>query len=74
MTIRTALIATVRLLKEVAALRAERREPPPRGGPLDRFELGQRAGGGASGGASGAADRDSGGGNPKGGTQVEFGQ
>ena len=71
MTIRTALIATVKLLKEVAAARAERREPQPGRSPPDRFEFAPKAGGGAAG---GLANKDSGGGDPRSGTQVEWGR
>lgn len=64
MTVRTALIATVRLLREVRAERADRRDPPPQAGPGDRFEQGPRA--------KALGDADSGGGDPKGGTHISF--
>lgn len=65
MTVRAAIAATVRLIKEVRAERADRRDPQPQGGGAgDRFEAGphQRALGNA----------DSGGGDPKGGTHISF--
>ena len=66
MTVRPAVVATVKLLKEVAAARADRRDPGPRRGPADQFDH-HPAGGQHSG---GAADDKSGGGDPKGGTQI----
>ena len=64
MTVRAAIAATVRLLKEVRAERADRRDPQPQAHAGDRFEPGprQRALGNA----------DSGGGDPKGGTHISF--
>jgi len=64
MTVRTAIAATVRLLKEVRAERADRRDPQPQGGAGDRFEPAPRRQ------ALGSAD--SGGGDPKGGTHISF--
>ena len=64
MTIRTALIATVHLIKGIAAERAARQEPPPSGGGADRFEGRQPR--------RQVANADSGGGDPKGGTHISF--
>jgi hypothetical protein len=63
MTVRTALIATVRLLKDIVAERADHQPPPPKwGGAGDHFEPrpARRQ----------LANADSGGGDPKGGTQI----
>jgi len=65
MTVRTAIAATVRLLKEVRAERADRRDPQPQGGGAgDRFDPGPRR--------QGLGNADSGGGDPKGGTHISF--
>lgn len=62
MTIRTALIATVRLLKGAAAERAPHQDPPRPGGASDHFEQRQTR--------RQLGNADSGGGDPKGGTQI----
>jgi len=61
MTIRTALIATARLIKGIAAERAAHQAPPQPGG-ADRFEQRQPR--------RQLGTADSGGGDPKGGTQI----
>lgn len=61
MTIRTALIATVRLLKGAAAERAAHQDPPRPGG-ADRFERPPER--------RQLGNAESGGGDPKGGTQI----
>ncbi|HEY8208760.1 MAG TPA: hypothetical protein VIG99_14825 [Myxococcaceae bacterium] len=62
MTVRTALIATVRLLRNIVAEQAPHQAPPPQGGAPDRFEPRQER--------RQLANADSGGGDPKGGTQI----
>ena len=72
MTVRPAVVATVKLLKEVAAARADRHDPGPgpgpRRGPADQFD--RRPGGDQH--ASGGANDKSGGGDPKGGTHISW--